>query len=357
MARDVIEVLVRLGDTILDVAHVGPDETYRIGTAPGVDLAVEGHTSFPLVAGGNLCIPVGVVARECGDTTVLQLAKVTVELTRRQHEVSVVPRPARSWRLASFAVPSLVVHLCLWLCAVMLAPFERIVEPQRPRVRFVHADMTEPPPPPAASYREHDPSQPVSASAAQPRDAERVPGGSQTTSPQQAAASVARMVAGMKVVERVGALRPEDTYNEDDANARGFGGSKRFNPPADTIKTGDGYEVMTFAVKLCEAKSTCMVKGPVPSSYVRANLHEHMAAIVACYRDHAAQAGTIELEFTIAGDGSVRDARGHGLGETGACAARVAATMYFKAIGDNDVAEGRPKLTRVRYPIRFLADV
>ena len=33
------------------------------------------------------------------------------------------------------------------------------------------------------------------------------------------------------------------------------------------------------------------------------------------------------------GDGSVHDARGSGLGNTGACAARVLPEIYFKAIG------------------------
>jgi len=353
MPGSVVEVVVRFGDTILDVAHVRPHQTYRIGTAPGLELAVPGHTSFPLVADGTIRCPVGVPVRHIGATIELRFVYASVELTRRELDLTRLARPRPRWRVAAFIAASLLVHLGIWLCAVSLEPFERLdTDRSRPRMRYAHvADRVPPPEPPVAKPAkpiDEPPPERASASPA-PRRARQVER-AMVTNQAQAAAKFAAMVAKTNVVERVSALRPEDTYNEDDANAKGFGGSPRF-PPGEIIATGD-YKVMAYDVNLCPKKS-CTITGPVPGSFIRAQLHEHMDAIYACYLEHAPQAGTIVLEFSIAGDGSVRGARGSGLGETGACAARVLPEIYFKAIGDNDVPEGKPKVTRVRYPIRF----
>jgi hypothetical protein len=355
MAGSVVEVVVRFGDTILDVAHVRPHETYRIGTAPGLELAVPGHTNFPLVSGGSIRCPVGVPVRHIGATIELRFAYASIELTKRELDLARLARPRPPWRVAAFVAASLLVHIAVWLCAVTLEPFERLIERtnERPRMRYVHvADHDpppEPPPKPVAKPVEPQPVPSASAPVSPPprrARAERLT----VTNQAEAAAKFAAMVDKTHVVERVSALRPEDTYNEDDANAKGFGGSPRF-PPGETIATGD-YKVMAYDVKLCPKKS-CTITGPVPGSFIRAQLHEHMDAIYRCYLEHASEAGTIVLEFSIAGDGSVHNASGSGLGETGACAARVLPEIYFKAIGDNDVPEGKPKVTRVRYPIRF----
>jgi hypothetical protein len=351
MAPSVVEVVVRFGDTILDVAYVRPHQTFRVGTAPGLELALPGHTSFPLVADGAIRCPVGVPVRHLGATIELRFAYASVELTRRELELVAVPRPRPRWRVAAFVGASLLVHLAVWACAVTLEPFERIVEVTRPRLRFVHVPAHEPPPepPPTPVVEKKVEHSPAAAPASPPRKRAHIERAT-ARNPAEAAATFAAMVGNTHVVEQVSALRPEDTYNEDDANARGFGGSPRF-PPGETIKTGD-YKVMAYDVKLCPKKS-CTITGPVPGTFIRAQLHEHMDAIYDCYIAHASEAGTIVLSFSIAGDGTVHDARGSGLGETGACAARVLPEIYFKAIGDNDVPEGKPKVTHVRYPIRF----
>jgi hypothetical protein len=354
MDPSVVEVVVRFGDTILDVTYVRPHQTFRIGTAPGLELALPGLTSFPLVVDGAIRCPVGVPVRHLGATIELRFAYASVELTRRELERTALPRPRPPWHVAAFLGASLILHLALWACAMVLEPFERIVEVPRPRLRFVHVAEHEPPPEPPPTpvvdkKLDSPPTAPAAAPASPPRKrphVERVA----ARDPAEAAAKFAAMVGNTHVVEKVSALRPEDTYNEDDANAQGFGGSPRF-PPGETIKTGD-YKVMAYDVKLCPKKS-CTITGPVPGTFIRAQLHEHMDAIYDCYVEHATEPGTIILEFSIAGDGTVHDARGSGLGETGACAARVLPEIYFKAIGDNDVPEGKPKVTHVRYPIRF----
>lgn len=330
MAGSVVEVVVRFGATLVEVVRVGPGETF----------ALPWHSTVRLVVDGMIRVPS------------LQVGLATIEVTRCVAATERVERPGVQLRLAAFVLASLVVHLGVWLYAMLFEPFERLVETQRPRLRHVHvAQMDEPAPEPSPRAEVQPPAPAVTRAKAPASRRETGVEQRRATNAAAAAAEVAAIVENTRVVERVGALRPEDTYNEDDANSRGFGGSPRF-PPGETIKTGEGYELMTYDVRLCPAKS-CKVTGPVPPAFVRAQLHEHMTAIYACYTKHASGAGTIVLEFTIAGDGSVRDARGSGLGETGACAARVLPQIYFKAIGDNDVADGKPRTTRVRYPIEF----
>ncbi len=370
----VVELVVRLGDTILDVAHVPPDRTYRIGTAPDCDLAVPGFTSFPLVDGGRVRCPTGVPTSERGDTTRIQVGLAMIEATRMRVERTAVPRRRPEWRTPVYVAVSLIAHVAVWLVAAIYEPFERIVEaPQAPRFRHVHVafDPPPPPPPPApkpeptppptpepkqASEPASDPGPPPAAASAARRasstkraevpSAQVMPGSFAT-----AASDVANMVAKLEVARRVGELRAEDTYNEDDDNARGFGGGRRFDGgPRETIKNGD-YSTMAFNVTLCPKKS-CSVRGPIPALYIRTHLHEVMPAIYECYAQHATGPGTITLEFTIDVDGGVRNMRGSGLGETGACAARAANEIYFKALG-KDVKAGQSPETHVRYPIRF----
>jgi hypothetical protein len=70
-----IEVVARLGDTILDVAQVAASGTYRIGTSPGVELPIDVApiTSFPIVDKGFvLRRPAGVFATVVGAATPLE---------------------------------------------------------------------------------------------------------------------------------------------------------------------------------------------------------------------------------------------------------------------------------------------
>ena len=97
MACNVVEVVARFGDTILEVVQVSPTEQFRIGTAPDVDLAVPGQTSFPLVDCGNVRCPIGVPVEQRGKLTVLTFGRITLELTRRT-----VDRKAALARLAPF---------------------------------------------------------------------------------------------------------------------------------------------------------------------------------------------------------------------------------------------------------------
>ncbi len=380
MGRDVIEIIARFGETILDVAHVACGRTYRIGTAPDVDLAVPGHTSYPLVDRGRVRCPIGVPLSEDGDTTTLQLGNVRLDITRMQLASTPLPHRSLEWRVAVFCLASLCAHLALWFVAIMRAPVERLVDVEtiaRPRVRHVHvAHEPETKPTPSLIPKPQvEPVPPVQQASAKVREPpakrqvslepEEAPGQREGGSSPAAAAprsfgraarELADAVAKVDVERRVGELEPEDTFNEDDMNDRGFGGGgggggRRFRPPPGEIIKSGGYATMAYDVTLCPTKS-CTVRGPIPAVFIRANLHSAMHAIYGCWVQHASGSGTILLEFTIQLDGSVRGAKGSGLGETGACAARVASELNYKALG-KDALPGQPTETHVRYPLRF----
>jgi hypothetical protein len=358
MASDVVEVVARFGGTIVDVAHVASTETYRIGCAPDTQLAVPGLTSFPLVSAGNVRFPVGVERVEHDGWTELRTGALSIFIARTQLAPASLERRRLQWRTPVFVLASLLVHLAIWLVAVTTAPFERLPGKQRPRLRHAYVAAREPPAVPpspqprvAAHLRKHalaPAEQPARRASVEPTARSLGSSAAETT------AKLARQFDQIDVVGKLSDLRPEDTYVEDDANARGFGGGRgRFDPTQregwGTVATGR-YATMIYDVKLCPSKS-CKVDGPIPALYVRTHLHHHMDAIYDCYVQHAEGPGTIVLAFTITPDGAVRDARGSGLGETGACAARVAGEIFFKALG-NDFDP--PRSTRVvRYPIRF----
>jgi hypothetical protein len=356
MDRDVVEVVARFGGTILDVAHVGEADTYRIGSAQGTNLAVPGLVCFPLVTGTKLRFPVGVPAVEHDGWTELRFGALTIHLTRTKLSRAPLARPRFERRTSVFLAASLVVHLALWLLALASAPYEKLPR-QRAVLRLAHMTSApeptvkpKPVKPPERIAGKH-----ASAAAMQPARPRRVATDDEPHfhTAAEATAALAASFDKIDVVGKLADLRPEDTYNEDEANARGFGGSKRFDPNEregfESVKSGN-YSTMIYDVKLCPNKS-CTVVGPVPALFVRTHLLAHMDEIYDCYVQHATEPGTIVLSFTITPDGSVHDASGSGLGETGPCAARVAGEIYFKALG-NDFHP--PRSTRVaKYPVRF----
>jgi hypothetical protein len=358
MDRDVVEVVVRFGGTIIDIAHVGPSDVYRIGTAPNANVSVPGLTCFPLVDGGKIRLPRGMPVVEHDGGTELCIGALTLWLARTKLRPLALGRPRVEWwpRLALAA--SLIAHVAVWLIAMSVAPIERLIEKPRPRMRLAHIEVApEPVEPKPPRKRE-------SAAAAQPATDKRVarPRAERSAGSRVRAeagrdaaywsARVAKSFDNTNLVEQLSELTAENQYDEDAANAQGFGGGRNFDPSQregfESVKSGK-YTLMLHDVKLCPKRS-CTVKGPIPALYVRTHLHAHMDAIYDCYAQHATGPGTIVLEFSITPDGAVRDARGSGLGETGACAARVVGEIYFKALGlDYDP----PRETHVRYPLVF----
>lgn len=376
MDIDVVEVLARFGDTIVDVAHVGAADAYRIGTAPGVNLAVPGLTRFPIVEGRTIRCPAGMRAEERGNTTVLRSGALAIEITRARLPGHAVPRRRVELRTPLFIVASLLVHVAIWMIAVTLEPFEQLPR-HKPRpyrlVRIPDAVEKPVPTPPPPKPEVRPPEQPEQAARVArgrisrreqigvPPDRARMSElvGAPIAAPAERAeshdmgAAVAAAVARatqVDVAKYADSITPENNYNPDDLESSGFGGHLRLGP-GETIKSG-AYATLNHDVKQC-AKSDpqCRLTGPTKSPYVRSFLLAHMDEIYDCYAEHASEPGTIVLEFTIKGDGSVQNARGSGLGETGECAARIVAEIQFRAQWPrSDSAEYD---THVRWPIRF----
>ena len=365
MDRDVLEVVARFGDTIVDVAHVGPDGAYRIGTAPDANLAVlPGLTSFPLVEGRTLRTPIGWRRVESGATTEVSTGAITIAITRTKLPAAPVPRPRIQLSTPLFITASLLVHVAIWLTAVTLEPFEQLPrhKPRPYRVAHIPDQVEKRVPEPPKPKPEPKPAvQPekvarVARSRATPREREGVPPDQARPSElvgEPIGASVAAAVARATQVDiekYAKDMVPENTHNPDDIEASGFGGHLRMGP-GETIKSG-AYATTMYNIKQCgKHDPQCSLKGPTTALYVRTFMLAKMDDIYACYREHAPGPGTILLEFTIKGDGAVENARGSGLGETGECAARIVSEMLFRAQWPRD--ESGKYDTHVRWPIAF----
>jgi hypothetical protein len=171
MDTDVVEVVARFGGTILDVTHVGPTETYRIGTAPGTSCAVPGLTCFPLVDRGTIRRPLGVDTVERDGWMELRVGEVALWISRTKLHRAPLGRPRFDIRPIVYGAATLVAHLAIWLIAVAYAPPERLGE--KSRMRLVHVAEPPPPPPPVEPTPKPAAEQP-SAEDTQPAKAERV---------------------------------------------------------------------------------------------------------------------------------------------------------------------------------------
>lgn len=119
----VLEIVARIGDSIIDVAHLPPGAVYHLGTA---ELATPTSASF---------------------TSSTQLAGlVSVTMTRGFRVETPVPLKRPDVRPWIFTFASLAVHLAIVIVAMRFEGLERLVaRPEPPRYRFAHiADEPEP---------------------------------------------------------------------------------------------------------------------------------------------------------------------------------------------------------------------
>ena len=368
---DVVELVARIGDTVLDVAHLTPGVRYRIGSAPDVDLAVSALGSFPVVDGDIVRVPAGLVAtvdnrRDPGPTIriagtiVLQVGLVTLTIRRAVREAQAVPRPRRDRRPYPYLAASLVVQLALWLAAVTLAPFERITRPVHRIVHVTHVHPPDPPPPPAKPEpAKPDPvPHPATAAAAahhpRARESEDAAPGARPS----LAASIAHLgktFDDIHVADQLAAANgpadPEGAFNEQSFG----GGGRRFDvdavAPPTTFKV-ERWAVPTFmhmpgqlapvpAIAWCNDDS-CMTRGTLPLEKVLAILEKHQAEIARCYREHTGDlVGEIRVRFPIAADGRVTGTLGteagpigYGTGTVGRCVAKIAQRIRWPQAAD-----------------------
>ena len=151
-----VEVTVRFAGTLLEAVVIVPGRSFRLGSAPGVDVAVPGLISFPLVdSGGLVRIPAGLTAFRqdgvaladiaplalTGDTRIrLAIGAIVIDLAVATPVAPLARLPLDRRPLPYLAV-ALVAHLAVWTAAM-----SRGVPPPVPRL--VHARLAKRPPPP-----------------------------------------------------------------------------------------------------------------------------------------------------------------------------------------------------------------
>ena len=362
-----VEVTVRFAGTLIDVVVVEPGGTYRLGSAPGVDLAIPGLLSFPLVdSAGLIRIPAGITAIRDDDARLADVAPVALAGDTRidlsighvRIALAVAKRVAplhrarvdrRPWPYLGLA---LVAHLAVWATAMTHG------EGPAPLPRLVHARLAKKPPPPPP------PPIPNRGSNAMEPDAGRM--GKKDTGRAEGqyamhAGGMLGSISGAQLHRLMGsvdlgaALAAATGPVAPSIDETGFGGAARFDPASrpgfESIKTGryatvahgrgagDDYHLAgetTVEVELCATKA-CVATGAIDRARVHSWIAPHASDFRACFDGTP----SVVVDFTIA-NGIVRGARGRGA--TGACAAAIVSGIAFPRTDGT---------TRVRYEVTY----
>ena len=393
---DAVEVVSRLGTSVIAITHLRDGAAYRIGTAPGVDLAVPIATTFPLVERGVVRIPSGIHAtvreggREypvtsfelwlgAGMRVELMIGLVTIQIARVELPNERIPQPPFERRVPAYVAGSLVLHVLLWALAITFAPLEepleRMSDALEMAVRIARFDAPPQPPPAPATAPFTATTDPVSA----PTPADTVP--KLPTSRRGRAVAQVRKAGFLTadglsdfsavIVEGDLAARFEGVgpaYREDDATAKQFGGGgggPKFNPGtiaagayqtvSDGRAAGDEYDLAGAVpdqrhrpvVEMCTGRP-CATDGPQSIATVRRLIAVRSPLLVRCYHHHAVvrSRGTVTLDFEIDRNGEVLRASSRGFGAVAACVQAVVEKIDFP------IAPGQPQTT-VKFSLGF----
>ncbi len=358
MQPQVVEVVARIGDSIVHAAHVAPSGCFRIGTQPGVDLPLaEGSLgSFPLVD-RNLVIrvPTGVTATTIDGTTRIAFGCAVVELRLVAAPREVVPKRRAELRPFAYGAVVLALHLAVWFLAMMTAPIERLPLEVAP-LDAVHVRVppTLPEVPPKQKelekkLKQKQPKTPGGASGAavatespSPRDKAEKAGvlGAKGLS------DLSMLVPSIDVVK---AVNESEFYDEDAALAKQFGGGARFDPGKKagwgTVKSGkyatvskgrgagDEYD-LEGAVKHPQpeiAMRVLRIAGETSREIIHHSVDLRLGAIGYCYQRFAKKQlkGSLRIDWTIGIDGAVHGQRTSGMPEFAKCAADVIGVIPF----------------------------
>lgn len=395
---DAVEIVVRFAGTLLHVAELSHGESFRIGTAPDVDLPLDVAplTTFPLVGssatGFVVRCPAGVPAvAYTADRSItvteselplahgtridLAFGRVMISVTRTGSARMPLARPRPSLRLHAFAAASLVAHVAVLAVAIVCADLDPITIPvfrepaPRSPVQLVRVLTDEQ----KQRVRQRVARQQARAAAAAARAAlaEALRGGSRERAVHGARSHgmfasltperLGALMGSVNLAEALADLGP--VYDEHAEMMKGFGGAPRFTVSGRaefaSVKTGRyatdpdsgaDYDLgaarhRRIRVAMCETPA-CVVAGAIERATVRTELEHRLDEIVACYDRHAPQRtrGRVTIAFAIAADGSVQDVRSFGLASVAGCVANVARAIRFPA-GD--------AITQVKYPLVF----
>ena len=351
------QITARFGDSLVETVEIDRDGSYRIGTAPDVDLAVAKIGSFPIVTGDAtgfiVRTPVGM-----GEATAVRLAAdqpvtlrfgmitITVELVAR---AAPLPVQKIDRRPHAFIVGSLIVHLLVWGAAVIFAHAPKV---NKPRPRLVeHPLLVKLLPMSRPRVAPHAPATASAAHAAPPRSGDSVrgkrsdldelaaaaasaPGGSNKLSP----AYLAYLEAGARhMKEMLDAAGP--LYVEDDAEGFGKHGGAfdpthragwgtiatgRYKTVSSGRAVGDDYHLDGESypeLALCESPH-CEIAGSLDKDAVQHVIAPQVAALANCVGQDS-----LTLALEIAANGHVKKVHGHG--KIGRCAANVIGQLAF----------------------------
>jgi hypothetical protein len=318
---DVVELVTRMGDTILDVEYLPADTTL---------------------------VP----------TRTLGLVTRTMQRTRL--DVPTVPRRALDRRPIVYLAIMLVAQLAIVLLAFRVAPFERLPHHAVPRIAYVtHVRDPDAPPPPTPANRPEDLRQRKTAHVAEGlHDRSRRATRSPAESYGEAVAHLGKTfdaidVAG-KLADASGPTDPDAIYDS------GFGGGGHHFDP-DAVAPKETYKVTRWAmptyfrakgelapvpaIEWCDDDS-CVTQGPLELATILDELEQHHAEIAQCYREHTGDLeGQIRFRFEVSPEGKVTGIYGkpdgpvgYGTGTVGRCVAKIAARLRWPQ---------RPETTRV----------
>jgi hypothetical protein len=375
MAGFAVELVVRFAGTLLAVTRVRPSERYLIGTARHVDLPLSagGMTAFPLVDRGLVVrVPLGVDAKRQGERTELAFGLVTITITKISDVRVALARPATQKRLVPYAIGALLAHLAVVIVALVTSSMEPItapVVPAEPPRRVMTKTLPEPKPKPkkqkkaakpATEHAELPPSAPTVAHAREQARAAGILG--------SASLDDLSMITGkVNIAEALADVGP--IYDEDAANAKGFGGAggsfrPEDDPAFDSVKVGplvisgkmgQNYRLPAHG-KFREVErppimgltcddANCKTIGFLDRFAVRDHVEKKYVDMVKCFERHARKEPRIELtlHFDIGTDGTAKEVHDEGSSAFGRCIVGLVERTKFPS----------EKPTRVTYPIAF----
>lgn len=341
-----VEVVARLGDTILDVAHRELGSSYRLGTS---------------------IVRVGLVEPE------ITIGLVTITMTLVPRATASVPRARLDGRPFGYLLAALIAHVALWAIAVSThEPEPHLAERTEMRRQAYVAAIAKAPPPPV-------PKKPRTAkpTARPPASAPPIVAETEPATPRGKAIARARragVLGGSGLGDLSKLMPPENLaalvdeagplYDELEANRGNFGNSlKVCQEGCDSIPVGDYATVSTGRgagdlydlggppagkpplVAFCRPDG-CSIDDPREVRSIRSRVEQRRAAFVACYEKYVAPgtSGTVTLSFSLDEEAKIVRLKGRGLGDVARCMAGVVKTIHFR-----DSAAG----TRVTYPISF----
>ncbi len=359
-----VEVVARFDTTVLDTVLLDRDASYRVGTEPGVDLAVPLSGNLAIVERDLVRVPpaatatlfeagreqplIGEVRLGAKMRVELRIGRVVITL-RRTARPAAVPRPRIDRRRHAYDAVSLALHLVLLVVAVELAPFHApSPAPSRP-VRVARIPETRPPSLEAPT--------PVPAIATAPADPTEAPPPAEKAADlkkSRRSAAIARArEAGILASEGLSDLRaltPSDpakafkgvrpVYREEEAVARQFGGGDSWDPGGivkmgrfqTRSNAGADYEL---AGATPAVKTVLDVSGAITGALSREKVIEvvraHAEDLLDCHERKAGKnaRGTVSLAFDIDRDGTVLRPTADGMGTLAGCALRVVEKIGF----------------------------